>query len=103
MTTLPQPNQAYSPKVLIIGGGIAGLSCADHLSKLGLSPVVLEKEPSIGGQALNFFCKATAVCEKCNYCLVEERLTGVSGNSRVEILTRASLDQAEPLSGGGSP
>lgn len=101
MTTLPQPNQEYSPKVLIIGGGIAGLSCADHLGKLGLSTVVLEKKPSIGGQALNFFCKATEVCEKCNYCLVEERLTGVFGNPRVEIFTRAKLDQAEPLSGGG--
>ncbi|MBI5586044.1 MAG: CoB--CoM heterodisulfide reductase iron-sulfur subunit A family protein [Deltaproteobacteria bacterium] len=101
MTTQSQLDSERPTDVLVIGGGIAGLSCADHLGKLGLSAVVLEKQPAIGGQALNFFCKATDTCRKCNYCLVEERLTGVSENSGVEILTRAKLDQAEPLSGGG--
>ena len=101
MTTQSQFDPVCPPDVLVVGGGIAGLSCADHLGKLGLSAMVLEKNPSVGGQALNFFCKATATCEKCNYCLVEERLTGVSENPRIEILTRARLDQAEPLVSGG--
>ncbi len=101
MTTRSQADHGNPPAVLIIGGGIAGLSCADHLSKMGLSVTVLEKNPAIGGQALNFFCKATDTCEKCNYCLVEERLTEVVRQPRIEILTRARLQQAEPLSDGG--
>jgi heterodisulfide reductase subunit A len=101
LTTRPQAETEKAKDVLVVGGGIAGLSCADHLGKLGLSTVVVEKKPHIGGQALNFFCKATDHCEKCNYCLVEERLTGIVGNTGVEILPRANLDQAEPLPGRG--
>lgn len=101
MTAQSQLDHKSSKRVLIIGGGIAGLSCADHLSKMGFSVTVVEKKPFIGGQALNFFCKATDTCEKCNYCLVEERLTEVVRQPRIEILTRSRLQQAEPLSAGG--
>ncbi|MBI5606706.1 MAG: CoB--CoM heterodisulfide reductase iron-sulfur subunit A family protein [Deltaproteobacteria bacterium] len=93
-------NDPTRKKVLIIGGGIAGLSCAGHLSKLGLSVIIAEKKHFIGGQALNFFCKATDTCQKCNYCLVEERLSEIVLDPRIKILTRARLEQAEPLSGG---
>lgn len=86
--------------MLIIGGGIAGLTCAGHLSELGLSVVVAEQKPFIGGQALNFFCKATDTCQKCNYCLVEERLTEIVRDPQVTLMTRAELDQVEPLDGG---
>jgi heterodisulfide reductase subunit A2 len=81
--------------VLIIGGGIAGLSCADHLSKLGLSVLVIEKNHFIGGQALNFFCKATDTCQKCNYCLVEERLSEIVHNTNITIMTQAELGKIE--------
>lgn len=95
MTNEPQRKQ-----VLIIGGGIAGLSCAGHLSKLGLSVLVIEKKHFIGGQALNFFCKATDTCQKCNYCLVEERLSEIVLDPQVRIVTQAELNQAEPLNDG---
>ena len=93
-------NDPTRKKVLIIGGGIAGLSCAGHLSKLGLSVIIAEKKHFVGGQALNFFCKATDTCQKCNYCLVEERLSEIVLDPRIKILTRARLEQAEPLSEG---
>jgi heterodisulfide reductase subunit A len=88
-------------KVLVIGGGIAGLSCANHLRKLGLPVVLIEKTPYVGGQALHFFCKATTTCQKCNYCLVEEQFFEVLGNPGIEILTRTALSSAEPVPGGG--
>jgi heterodisulfide reductase subunit A2 len=93
-------NDSTRKKVLIIGGGIAGLTCAGHLSKLGLSVILVEKQHFIGGQALNFFCKATDTCQKCNYCLVEEHLSEIVLDPQVTILTRAQLDQAEPLNNG---
>ena len=37
------------PKVIIIGGGIAGLSCASHLRRLGHSCLVLEGAAMAGG------------------------------------------------------
>ncbi len=36
--------------VLIIGGGVAGMSCALWLKQLGLLPVIIEKNASLGGQ-----------------------------------------------------
>lgn len=37
-------------KVIIIGGGVAGMQTAITLSKLGISPVIIEKEETIGGK-----------------------------------------------------
>ena len=36
-------------KALIIGGGISGLSAAYYLSKAGIRPTVLERQPRVGG------------------------------------------------------
>ncbi len=35
--------------VIIVGGGIAGLTAAAYLSKAGLSTLLCEKEPIVGG------------------------------------------------------
>ncbi|MGI9279802.1 MAG: NAD(P)/FAD-dependent oxidoreductase [Endozoicomonas sp.] len=39
-----------SKKILIIGGGIAGLSAALWCRRLGLSPLIIEQAPQLGGQ-----------------------------------------------------
>lgn len=36
-------NKTQNPQITIIGGGLAGLTSAIHLSKLGFSVVVIEK------------------------------------------------------------
>lgn len=60
--------------VAILGGGIAGISAALELSKLGYEVALVEKSPFFGGQAAHFCCKATDTCQKCGACLVEQRL-----------------------------
>ena len=47
MTTTPS-----SPDILIIGGGLAGLSAALHLAERGLKPLVLEADPKYCGGRL---------------------------------------------------
>jgi len=61
-------------KVLIIGGGIAGITVAKELACLGISSLLVEKENFLGGHAIQFACKATDECQKCNYCLVEKNM-----------------------------
>ena len=39
--------------VAIIGGGVAGMSCALWLKQLGFSPVIIEKNTQLGGQLLD--------------------------------------------------
>ena len=37
------------PKVIIVGGGISGLSTAFYLSKAGIRPTIIESSPRLGG------------------------------------------------------
>lgn len=38
-----------TPRVLVIGGGVAGLSATEALADMGLDVIVVEKEPNFGG------------------------------------------------------
>jgi UDP-galactopyranose mutase len=44
------------PRIVILGGGLSGLSLAYFLTRLGLNPCVFEKEQRVGG-----LCKTTKV------------------------------------------
>ena len=61
-------------QVLIIGGGVAGLTAANALAIDGLKVALVEKEPFLGGHAVQYACKATDRCVKCGACLAEEKL-----------------------------
>ncbi|MGB7448252.1 MAG: FAD-dependent oxidoreductase [Ornithinimicrobium sp.] len=39
-----------SPPVVVVGGGIAGLACARHLSEAGVEPRVLDRGRTVGGR-----------------------------------------------------
>ncbi|MFO7667753.1 MAG: FAD-dependent oxidoreductase [Desulfobacterales bacterium] len=51
--TLPEPYKldAFCRKILVIGGGIAGISAAIDAAKAGYEVTVVEKEASLGGYA----------------------------------------------------
>ena len=43
-------------KILIVGGGIAGIETARQLKALGLNPVIVEKSSSLGGHVAQWHC-----------------------------------------------
>ena len=43
-------------KILIVGGGIAGMETARQLKTLGLAPVIVEKSNSLGGHVAQWHC-----------------------------------------------
>jgi protoporphyrinogen/coproporphyrinogen III oxidase len=40
---------AHSPRIVVLGAGITGLTAAWHLQRAGFSPVVFDKSPRVGG------------------------------------------------------
>jgi len=79
-------------KVLVIGGGIAGLTVAHELAKQGVNIELVEKEPFLGGHAIQFTCKAVESCAKCGACMAEEKLNNVIHNENIRIHTGANLN-----------
>jgi heterodisulfide reductase subunit A len=77
-------------KVMIIGGGIAGLTAARELSRKNIQVELVEKADFLGGHAIQYACKATDECLQCGACKVEATLKEVveSPNINVHLSTQ---------------
>ncbi len=77
--------------VLVIGGGISGITVALELAQTGVPVTVIEREPSIGGLAASFCCKASESCNKCFACVVDKRVMEIQARRDISILTQAEV------------
>ncbi len=84
--------------VLIIGGGISGITVALELAQLGIASTLVEREPAIGGLSASFCCKASESCNKCFACVVDKRMAEIRSRQEISILTGT-----EPIGLHGSP
>jgi heterodisulfide reductase subunit A len=50
---LPEQSVPVTPKALVLGGGVAGMTAALSLSDQGFPSIIVEKSSEIGGQMLN--------------------------------------------------
>jgi len=80
-------------KVLIIGGGVAGLSTAIELAKHDVKVILIEKEKTVGGHARQFTCKATDACVKCGACIVEEKIDAAVSHPDITIYSGTRLTE----------
>ncbi len=81
--------------VIIIGGGVAGLTCARDLALLGYESIVVEKESFLGGHVAGFSCKATDQCRRCGACLLEDLLVTARADERIETLLQTTVVDAD--------
>ncbi len=77
--------------IVVIGGGIAGITSALELANNGYDVHLIEKEDSLGGQAVEFCCKATEACTKCSACLVPQKVAEVSDHPRVSVMANSTV------------
>jgi heterodisulfide reductase subunit A len=78
--------------VLIIGGGVAGLSAAVELANLDIRVELIEKSNFLGGHAIGYACKAiNNTCVKCGACMVEEKLQGAISHPNINIWTGSQV------------
>jgi heterodisulfide reductase subunit A2 len=84
-------NNQENYAAVILGGGIAGISTALELARMGLKVALVEKTPFFGGRAASLCCKATESCQKCGACLVEDRLKALFQEPRITLLPQTEL------------
>ena len=86
-------------KVLIIGGGTAGLAAARTLAQAGLGVHIVEKNSFLGGHALGYTCKAAKECLQCGACSVEALLKEVSAAPGITTDLSTTITKVEKENG----
>lgn len=79
--------------VMVIGGGVAGLTAAWDLSRFGIEVHLIEKTGFLGGHAIQFCCKATDECQQCGACTVEKMLKNVIDEPKIKIHLRTEIEK----------
>jgi len=86
-------------KVVIIGGGAAGLAAARALSDSGVGVHIIEKTDFLGGHAISYTCKATDECMQCGACSVEELLKDVSNDKNITVHRSSQIEKVSDKDG----
>ncbi|RJP73493.1 MAG: CoB--CoM heterodisulfide reductase iron-sulfur subunit A family protein [Candidatus Zixiibacteriota bacterium] len=89
---VPDNGARITADLLVVGGGIAGMTAAIEASEMGLEVVLVEKEPFLGGRVAQFNQYFPKMCPP--WCGLEINYRRLRGNDKVRILTLTTVDQA---------
>jgi heterodisulfide reductase subunit A len=81
--------------VVVVGGGVAGISAALELARHDLNVHLIEKSPFLGGHAIHYSCKANGACRRCNACLVEDQLKELNKAENVLVHLASRIREVE--------
>jgi heterodisulfide reductase subunit A len=85
--------------LVVIGGGIAGVTAALGAAESAYSVYIVEKNADIGGHGARLCCKATDACRQCGACVVADSLERVRSNPNISILASADLTRVSGRAG----
>ncbi len=85
-------------KVIVLGGGAAGLEAARGLARAGVRVLLVEKENSLGGRLRELSCLYPGMEDPAG--LLEELVGEVTSSPRVEVLMGATVKEARRLEDG---
>jgi heterodisulfide reductase subunit A2 len=89
--------RAASPRVLVVGGGIAGIQAALDAAALGLPVTLVEEGPSIGGLMAQL--DKTFPTNDCAMCILSPRMLEVSRHPHIDIRTLTRVLQVQGQAG----
>ncbi|MCG8635545.1 MAG: FAD-dependent oxidoreductase [Desulfobacterales bacterium] len=97
-----------SPEILILGGGVAGMSAALALKHQDVLVHLVEKQEYLGGNTAAWACMATHTCQNCGACLGHEMADQIRQaenitthlNTRVTAVKRTETGMEATLSSG---
>lgn len=83
--------------VLVLGGGIAGITSALQLANSGYKVTLLERDPSVGGHMAQL--SKTYPTLDCSPCILAPKMADISIHPNVTLLTFADISEVEGSSG----
>ena len=84
-------------RVMIVGGGIAGIEAALQIADAGYEVVLVEKEESIGGHMAKF--DKTFPTLDCAACILTPKMVAVGQHPRIRLLTYAEVENVDGFIG----
>jgi len=85
MTEVVATNQT----ILVVGGGISGMTAAIEAAECGKDVVLLEKNPALGGRVSQLYRYFPKLCHPT--CGLEINLRRLKGNRRIRVMTMAEV------------
>jgi len=82
-----------TPRVLVVGGGIAGIQAALTLADAGREVILVERQPSIGGHMAMF--DKTFPTLDCAACILTPKMTAVKNHPNIKLLTYSDVVSVE--------
>ncbi len=83
-------------RVLVIGGGIAGIQAALDVANAGYEVVLVEKEPSIGGHMSQL--SETFPTLDCSQCILTPRMVEVHQHPKIKLMTYSEVVKSKASS-----
>jgi quinone-modifying oxidoreductase subunit QmoA len=80
---------ATSQTILVVGGGISGMTAALEAAECGRDVVLVERSPTLGGRTALLYRYFPKMCHPT--CGLEINLRRLKGNHRVRVLTMAEV------------
>ncbi len=93
MTEIVATNQT----ILVVGGGISGMTAALEAAECGKEVVLLEKNPVLGGRVSQLYRYFPKLCHPT--CGLEINQRRVKQNKRIRVLTMAEVTSIEGVQG----
>jgi heterodisulfide reductase subunit A len=84
-------------KVLVVGGGIAGIQASLDLADAGFKVYLVEKAPSIGGRMAQL--DKTFPTLDCSACILTPKMVDVAKHPNIELLTNSEVTQVKGFVG----
>jgi len=84
---------ATTETIVVVGGGISGMTAALEAAECGQQVVLLEREPSLGGRTAMLFRYFPKLCHPT--CGLEINLRRLKANRNVRVLTMAEVTGVE--------
>ena len=93
MTAVIATNQT----ILVVGGGISGITAALEAAECGKQVVLIEKSPALGGRVSQLYKYFPKLCFPT--CGLEINLRRIKANRNIHLLTQAEVEQVSGTPG----